>query len=285
MLIHELINIINRLLPPETAMQGDRIGLQIEGKNPEIHRILIAYEVNPQVVQEAVVLKADCIITFHPLIFNPLTAIKLDNRVGRLVTEIIQNSISLIAIHTNFDSFAEGTSKILAEELGLPVTGFLVPDKSIPDFGMGIISNNDQPITLDSLLQKIFNICHSPLKYNKTKDVFHSIAIVGGSGSSFIPDVIEKKIDCFITSDLTYHRFHDVEGKLTLIDPGHYEMEQFVPLGLVKLLTYNLELANIDSIFTSKVRTNPVFYYPNTFDYDTEQENYLINNKIMVEFK
>lgn len=285
MLIRDLLNVINRLLPPAVAMTGDKIGLQVQSSETEIKKILVCYEVNSDVIQEAVSLKAECLISFHPLIFNPLTSITPDNRVGRLVRELIKNSISLITAHTNFDAFSEGTSKILAEKLGLTVNDFLIPDRSIPDFGMGIISYNENGIKAGDILEKIFEVCKSPLKYNKTKDIFHSIAIVGGSGSSFLPTVIEKGIDCFITADLTYHRFHEVEGKLTLIDPGHYEMEQFVPEGMIKLLQSHLRTGDIECIYSSGIRTNPVFYYPNSFNYDSKQENYLINNKIMVEFK
>ena len=57
-----------------------------------------------------------------------------------------------------------------------------------------------------------------------------------------------------------------------LIDPGHYEMEQFVPRGLENLLKINLE-ENI-KLFVSKVNTNPVEFYPDS-GFKKLQTNYL----------
>jgi putative NIF3 family GTP cyclohydrolase 1 type 2 len=103
------------------------------------------------------------------------------------------------------------------------------------------------------------------------------IAIVGGSGSSFLESALDAKADAFISADISYHTFHRAENNIMLIDPGHYEMEQFVPEGLADALNKEFPNGSIDNILVSKIVTNPVHYYPNTGEYKLRQSNNLIS--------
>ncbi|MDQ1265556.1 MAG: hypothetical protein QG635_707, partial [Bacteroidota bacterium] len=184
MLIENLLKIIDKYLPPKTAMIDDRLGLQVQSGRREVNKILVTLEINDEVISEAIEKNSDCIITFHPLIFHPLTSINDNDRAGKLCSELIRNSIALISIHTNFDAYSQGTSKIFADKLGLESTGFLAPDLFFEDCGMGIIAKPAAPITSGELLEKISSVCLSPLRYcegNKVKPI-NKIAIVGGSG-------------------------------------------------------------------------------------------------------
>lgn len=273
--LSDFLKLINNLLPPQTAMENDRIGIQIQSENDDINTILLTMELNDEVVDEAVNLKCDCIVTFHPLIFNPLRTIRYDDRVGRICSKLIKNSISLISIHTAFDAFENGTSKILADKLGLNVLKFLVPNHEVENAGMGIVGDFVEPILEIDLLKKVSSICNSPIRYSRGKtDKIKTIAIVGGSGSSFLNDAVRANVDAFITADITYHTFHAVSGELTLVDPGHYEMEQFVGQGMLKLFEDNLVDADLLKLYVSKIHTNPVKYFPDN-KYEIEQKNIL----------
>lgn len=281
MQIETLLKIIEQQLPQSTAMKGDRLGLQVQSGRKNIKNILITIEITDEVIDEAIENDCDSIITFHPLIFNALTSITDDERVGSLCTKLIKNSISVISIHTNFDAFSYGTSKILADRLDFNVIDKLVPDKDIEGFGMGVIAEPLNNIAPAELLERIAVICNSPLRYcDGMNKKINKIAIVGGSGSSFFENALICQADAFITADLSYHIFHRARGKIMLIDPGHYEMEQFVPIGLYNLLIEKLPLNEIKFIMVSSNLTNPVNYYPNSEIYKNAQKNYLINNKL-----
>jgi dinuclear metal center YbgI/SA1388 family protein len=279
MQIEKLLETINAILPPTTAMKGDNIGLQLQSGKQDIKKVLLTMEVNDDVACEAIQEKCDCIITFHPLIFHPLKHIDSSDRVGRLVTKLIQNSIVLIASHTAFDAYSEGTSKILAEKLELEVVDFLVPDESIENFGMGVIAVSKNGMTEEELLEKVQRICYSPLRFNHGKDRrrIKKIAIVGGSGSSFISDARRAGVDAFITADITYHRFHEVNGEMMLIDPGHYEMEQFVGHGMLRMFEEKCKGEELPEFLISKKCTNPIKYYPDTDKYTENQKQYLLS--------
>ncbi|MFC2131403.1 Nif3-like dinuclear metal center hexameric protein [Bacteroidota bacterium] len=284
MLLDKLLKIIDENLPAESAMEGDRIGLQVQSGRHKVESILITLEMNEDVLKEAIKLNCDCIITFHPLIYSPLTAIKDSDRVGNLCSGLIRNSITLIAVHTNYDAFAEGTSKILADRLGLRVIDFLKPDDNFEDKGMGVVAKPKQPLSEEELLELVHNVCKSPIRYStyKSNTKIDKIAIVGGSGTSFMNNALTCGAQAFITADITYHRFHEVNRDIMLIDPGHYEMEQFVPEGIARLLSEKLNKSEYKSVMVSQALTNPVNYYPDTDKYIQLQKNYLLNNKMVV---
>ncbi len=280
MRIERLLKIIEEVLPPVSGMEEDRIGLQIQGGRKNISKILITMEIDDYVIKEAISKKTECIICFHPLIYHPLLSISEDSRVGTLSSTLIKNSISLIVVHTNFDSYSEGTSRLLADRLNLETIDFLVQNPKFKNKGMGIIAKPKKPVTGRELLNSVQKICNSPIRHspwNDTKKI-KTIAIVGGSGSMFIQNAINAGVDAFITADISYHHFHEANGKMMLIDPGHYEMEQFVPNGLLKLLKHELKTERDIKINLSNVFTNPVRYFPDTEKYIRLQKNYLINN-------
>lgn len=271
--LHTFVQSLEHRLPPATAMKGDRIGLQLQSGRREISSVLVTMELTDSVVEEAIQQAADCILAFHPLIFTPLTALTDSERVGRICTRLIAHGIALIVAHTNFDAFPKGTSTLLAERLGLRVEKTLVPDVVHEGFGMGIEASLDTSETMMDFVARIHSLTNAPVRWNTGKSAtVRRVAIVGGSGASFIDNALAADVDAFITADLKYHDFHRTEGLLTLIDAGHYEMEQFVPFGLAALVE---EIARKENealtVMRSQTVPNPILYYPNTESYRAAQ--------------
>ncbi len=259
MKIKELINKIETEFKPEYAMPGDKVGLQIQSGNTEVNNILVAYEINNDVINEAIINKVDFILSFHPLIYSSLDSITNDSRVGDLVTKLIKNSISLYVIHTCFDAHPKGTNYLLAQKLKLNITDVLAEYQNQNGIGMGVIAELGEPISSSELITKVKDTINPNLRYNDDiPKIIKRIAIVGGSGFSFIGHVIDKQCDAFITADITYHKFHEINSKILLIDAGHYETEQFITDGVFKLVNGLLQ-ENVN-ILVSKINSNPVSY-------------------------
>lgn len=260
--LNYFLEFLENHFPSKYAIPGDRIGLQVHSGKSEIENLLICYEITPEVIGEALWNKADTILTFHPLIYSPLTQINQDDRVGHLVSLLILHKISLISLHTRFDVYEYGTSFLFAKELGLKSQKFLAPNIENEKFGMGIIGKFDEPLNTEDFLQKIYNITKSPIKYTlgANKSV-QNIGIVGGSGTSFINFALAEKLDALITADATYHTYHSVKGKLTLVDAGHYETEKFIVPALSKFLAENLKDEFL-GLVQSKIVTNPISHFP-----------------------
>lgn len=275
--LSKLVDIFELEFPPKTAWSDDSIGLQISSSKSRIKNVYLTLELNEDSISEALSCSSDIIVTFHPLIFKPLSSVTSDNRVGKLVSKLIKNDIALYAIHTNFDSHPLGTSYELCKRLGFEKKEFLKSDDSVDGYGMGVITELENPITINDLLDNLSSICKSPLRYNNIpKDKLTKIGILGGSGSNYIQEALKKNCDVFITADIKYHDFHSVDENMVIIDPGHYEMEQFVPFAMKNILKN--KLGDDINLITGTVLTNPVNYYPN-FDYNKMQKNYLNNYK------
>jgi putative NIF3 family GTP cyclohydrolase 1 type 2 len=100
------------------------------------------------------------------------------------------------------------------------------------------------------------------LRYTRNnKKKIKSVAVCGGSCGDLIDDAIKQNADAFITADLKYHTFQDAEGKILLIDAGHYETE--VPVldeiksRLEKFLIENKKI----TVLKFKGSTNPIVFY------------------------
>lgn len=260
--ISEFVRIIEKVLPPVTAMDGDRIGVQVFTGNGEVHSVLTCLEITDSVIDEALLNACNCIVTFHPLLFSPLKIVTTTNRIGRCVTRAIKHDISIIAIHTNYDAYPQGTNFLLAEKLGVVPERALVADEIVAGYGMGLVCSCKQPMSATELVQKVREVCGSPVRYSEGPNsrITH-VAIVGGSGTSFLRDAVASGAQAFITSDVKYHTFHEASESICLIDPGHFEMEQFVPEGLAKLLQEeSKDFENAPVFRFTGCITNPVRY-------------------------
>jgi dinuclear metal center YbgI/SA1388 family protein len=83
------------------------------------------------------------------------------------------------------------------------------------------------------------------------------VAVCGGAGSFLLKKAISSQADIYITGDVKYHEFFDAEGKIVLVDIGHYESEQYTVELLCDLL---LKKFPTFAVLKSSVNTNPVNY-------------------------
>jgi dinuclear metal center YbgI/SA1388 family protein len=135
MLIKDFLRAFDSIVPLASAgYEKDAIGLQIGYEaGAELSKVLLAYEITNEIIDEAISMQANLILCYHPLIFPSITSITNSTRTGALVRRLIENKIALYVIHTSFDSQPEfGTSAMMAAKLGLlnpkpvaPLSGLL----------------------------------------------------------------------------------------------------------------------------------------------------------------
>ncbi|MFN4768842.1 MAG: Nif3-like dinuclear metal center hexameric protein [Candidatus Kapaibacterium sp.] len=262
--ISDFVLALHRCLPPATAMEGDRLGLLVQSGRMDIHRLLVCLDVTLSVLEEAKVKGVDTILTFHPLIFSPLTSVLSDHRVGACVEYAIREGIAIISAHTNVDAHPRGTNAVFAERMGWKVETVLIPDTKFYGHGMGVICTlpEEEKATVESVVALVRSECGSPVRWsNGSGRNVQRIAVVCGSGSSFLQSAREARADVFVTADVRYHTFLEAEGKIAIIDPGHFEMEQFVPVAMKKIVEDEvLKGSAALEILVSQVSTNPLRY-------------------------
>jgi dinuclear metal center YbgI/SA1388 family protein len=270
--IKELLSAIAKVLPMAYALKGDKVGLQIDTAR-EIKRVQVVLEVTDANLDECIERDIDLIITFHPLIYSPLQEISFNERVQRLTYKLIQKGIGLISVHTAYDVHSKGTNFMLAKLLNITITDVFIPNEIEPKYGLGIVGNLQNPMELYSFLELVSKELNASLTFIESKRSVNKVAIIAGSGSKFIDKAVEIGCDTFLTSDTSYHQYFAAEGKINLIDPGHYEMEQFVPEWLTEELTEKIKEVEFSR---TSVYTNPRSYYPMK-NFNLEQKNYITN--------
>jgi hypothetical protein len=95
---------------------------------------------------------------------------------------------------------------------------------------------------------------HTQLSSKKIRKV----ALCGGAGSFMIHEAMASGADVFVTGDMKYHDFFEADGRMMIMDIGHYESEQFA-----KQILYDLIQENFTTFasFISGENTNPVHYF------------------------
>jgi dinuclear metal center YbgI/SA1388 family protein len=95
--------------------------------------------------------------------------------------------------------------------------------------GLGMVGELETPIEEGAFLELLKStfgvpvVRHSPLRGKMVK----KIAVMGGSGASYLSSAIATGADVFVTGDTKYHEFFIPEGRIILADIGHYESEQY----------------------------------------------------------
>lgn len=239
MTIGDVISAFEQWANPIWQEKWDNCGWQVE---PNILRdpagILVCLTPTLAVMHEAIALKAkglpvNLIFAHHPLIFGGLSSVVAGNSIGDMVRLAITHNIGVYTAHTNFDQVADGTADVLAQLLDLCAIAPIVPTAPNQDQtrGYGRVGTLSTAQTLQQLLEKIQSTLAPPrLLYSPTADLeqtIQKVAVLGGSGASYIDQVAKTGAQAYITADCKFHQFQESRDRdLVLIDAGHYATER-----------------------------------------------------------
>jgi dinuclear metal center YbgI/SA1388 family protein len=240
MKIAELINWFEAWANPAWQEKWDNCGWQIEpGILAESARVLVCLTPTLAVMQEAINLRQqgmeiNLIFAHHPLIFNPPKSLRNGDYIGEMARLAFTQQIGVYTAHTNFDQVADGTADVLAQILQLEETTPIVPTQA--GLGYGRVGNLPSPVTLENLLIHIKSrldvphLLHSPT--NDLQQLIQRVAVLGGSGASFLTATAKTGAQAYLTSDCKFHQFQEArdayggQQRLILIDAGHYATER-----------------------------------------------------------
>lgn len=131
MLCKEVIKYLENWAPKEIAWENDNVGLQVGYLSRKVKNIMLSLELTDEVLTQAIKKNCNLIITHHPLIYQPIKKLNLNNdQIANLVEKLIKNNITLFSAHTNLDFTKHGVSFQLAKRLGLKNITFLKNLKS-----------------------------------------------------------------------------------------------------------------------------------------------------------
>lgn len=254
MITDKLFEKFNEIMPEDLAENWDNVGAQLLFHDKDVKTVLVALEIVPEVVEEAISKKAEVILVHHPLIFTPIESLYTKNPKDNMLIDLIQNYISVYVAHTNYDKLINGNNDYLAKQLSLKNISLLKEYEGIVKTG-----TLDKAINLKEFVIKLSKATNTPenqIRYvgNDNKKV-KKIALCTGSGAEYYRATLKEGCDCFVTGDIKYHDAQDAKTyDFSLVDLGHYHSEKSFAISAANLCKEMIE--NVTFV-SSSIDINP----------------------------
>jgi len=213
--------------PFEDAASWDPVGLQLGAPDDKIGTVAVCHEVNAAVVQQSIDSRVDTLVSYHPLLFDPVTAIVGGPTVSGMALSLIRAGVSLIIVHTAMDVAKGGTSDALLEKLGASPAGSFANADDAPESQLGRLGELVRDTTAGAFAETVSERLATPVRVAGAFGTpISRIAVVAGSGSDFIAEAATAA-DVFVTGDVSHHRANDaLQRGLVVIDAGHIPTER-----------------------------------------------------------
>ena len=125
----QIVAAIEEIAPLHYQESYDNAGFCVGNPQTIVTAALLCFDVTEAIIDEALQVGANLIISHHPVIFKGLKQITGKTNTERIVEKAIKNNLVLYAAHTNIDSVRGGVSEAMAEKLQLKNTKILSPRK------------------------------------------------------------------------------------------------------------------------------------------------------------
>lgn len=261
--VRDIVALLDQRYPPALASDWDSVGLACGDPAASVTRILFAVDPVAEVVDEALLLQADLIVTHHPLLLRGVHSVAAVDHKGSVIHTLIAHGMALVSAHTNADHAVPGVSDALADCLGLNDLRPLVPVPGEAGVGTGRVGTLAEPVSLAAFAGTVASALpatHHGVRVAGDLDALvRTVAVCGGSGGEFLPDAAAVA-DVYVTSDLRHHRAQDhlVDGGCALVDVAHWASEwPWLPVAAAALRTDLAERGSTVEVHVSRIPTDP----------------------------
>ena len=218
MTVRDLVQWIDARAPFDTQPDFDNSGLLVGDPAAAVRGVLFALDATLPVIDEAVRLGANVLITHHPLLFSPVRRVLENDTEGRRVRALIRHDIHLIACHIPLDLAVGGTNDVLARLLELQNIG-------IDEY----LRYGDLPHAMTA--SDFAALCAERLRttvrvMGQGNPLLHRIGLVTGAGSEW--DLAQAHgCDGFVTGEIKHHiALAACETGMTVFECGHHATEE-----------------------------------------------------------
>jgi len=130
MKLREIIKRINDNLPIELVSEQDNVGLMVGNYDDECEKMILAYELNSEVLSEALRNHFNLVVTYHTPLFHPKKSFTSSASKPDALFDAARAGVNVFAVHTALDVTRDGLNFDLAARLGLKNLKFLSPIKN-----------------------------------------------------------------------------------------------------------------------------------------------------------
>lgn len=223
MRIQNVYEVIDRAAPFASAMDFDNAGLLVGDPDQPVSRLLIALDITPDVIREAVDCGAELIVSHHPVIFHGLKSLPTFHPVWQLASK----GIGAICAHTNLDKAQHiGVNEALAAALGLQHVRMIPQDVDT----LLRIGELPVPMTLCEFAGLVRNRlgCGSVQVCGQIKNI-RTVAVCGGACGDLANVAKAAGADLYVTGEAKQNEWIDAAGiGQPMLVCGHHASEAVV---------------------------------------------------------
>ncbi len=265
MKIKEIINFLEDFAPVKLAESWDNVGLHIGNPDSVVTKVLLALDATDEVIDEAINLGANLIITHHPMIYKAVKNVNTTNPLGKRIIKLIKYDIAVYVVHTNLDINIGGTSEVLADVLGLENLAVLEPSAVDSTCGIGRTGFLSNEKTVGEILQglkdtgKFDYINYAPDRDGLDKKVKKVALCTGTVEDQLVFKAKDLGCDIYVSGDLKFHSAQLAKNLgITIVDIGHYCSENIVFESLEKRLSNEFQKTEF---IVSKVNAQTIYNF------------------------
>lgn len=279
--VGEVDSALSQWAPLGLAESWDNTGLLLGDPLAPVVEIMTCLTITPPVVAEAIRRQASLIVSHHPLPFRPIRGITTEDDSGRLLWQLANHRISVLSLHTRYDSAADGINQQLAETLQLENIQALEPklmsceiearpdresspgderhpNAKYPAVGRGRWGSYNAPRTIAEIAATL----KQSLGIERLQHVsgghaqIRTVAIGCGSAGEFIKDSRRLGCDLLVLGETTFHNCLEAQAaEVDLLLLGHFPSERFAQEVLAQRLAVRFPAIKV---WCSQADTDPI---------------------------
>jgi len=224
--VADLVAALAERTRPESAAPWDPVGLQLGDPTGRADTVAVCHEVTEEVIAAVEASPVDLVITYHPLLFDPVNRIVGGRSPAARALRLMRAGASLIVIHTDFDGAPGGTADSLASALRLHDVAPFGGDEAEGLPAIGRVGNFELPLAdLEARVAEAIGSTGLRVSGDRTSTI-DQVAVVPGSGSGHIEQAA-LVADAIVTGDVSHHGVvRALDLGLAVVDPGHIATER-----------------------------------------------------------
>ncbi len=232
--VKEIYQVVDRMAPFATQEGFDNAGFLVGRGGREVKRILVALDITLPVVEEAVSLGAQLIVSHHPVIFHAQKSLTDETVTGRILLALAEGGVAAICAHTNLDAARGGVNDCLARRLQLGDIGMLETagqDAEGRPYGIGRTGTaHESGLGAQAYARFVKErLQAASVRFEDAGHPVCRVAVGGGSCGSMLKEALAAGCDTFVTADVKYDQYLEARAMgITLLDAGHFATENVV---------------------------------------------------------
>lgn len=253
--VRSIYEFLDSIAPFATQEDWDNSGFLVGCMDKKVEKVAVCLDVTHDTLAQAKAFGADLLVSHHPVIFHPMKGLR-EHAPGTesIVYEAVRDDIAILSAHTCWDLAEGGVNDVLATLCGLEdIEGILPDEQGNAMVRKGVLK---APVPAEEYADIVAETLGTVVRLSLPEKMVQTVAVCGGAGASFLPDLAREGIDAFLTGDAKHNDFLDaIDNDIALMAAGHYETET-VSMPVLKELLH----AEFPDLEYQYIESSPVVY-------------------------